>query len=106
MQVIVNTKGAVGEISDELKEVLIYLDEGRTTGEYTRQLDDAVRLVKSSEERRHEYMVMMIREMEIREEGREEGRKEGNKEGKILGTMRDDGKDDQAIIARLIKNMA
>ena len=98
-----NTKGAVGEISDELKEVLIYLDEGRTTGEYTRQLDDAVRLVKSSEERRHEYMVMMIREMEIREEGREEGRKEGNKEGKILGTMRDDGKDDQAIIARLIK---
>ena len=39
-------------------------------------------------------------------EGRKEGRKEGQKEGKILGTietMRDDGKDDQAIIARLIK---
>ena len=39
-------------------------------------------------------------------EGRKEGRKEGQKEGKILGTietMRDDGKDDQAIIVRLIK---
>lgn len=39
-------------------------------------------------------------------EGREKGRKEGQKEGKILGTietMRDDGKDDQAIIVRLIK---
>jgi len=42
-------------------------------------------------------MVMMIHEMEVREEGREEG--------KILGTietMRDDGKDDQAIITRII----
>ena len=98
LKVIVNTKGAVGEISNELKEVLAYLDKGEVTGDYTRQLDDAVRLVKSSEERRHEYMVMMIREMEVREEGKEEG--------KILGTietMRDDGKDDQTIIARLIK---
>ena len=39
------------------------------------QLDvyDAVKSVKASEERRHEYMVMMIREMEAREEAREEG---------------------------------
>ena len=34
---------------------------------------DAVKSVKASEERRHEYMVMMIREMEAREEAREEG---------------------------------
>ena len=97
LKVVVNTKGSVGAISNELKEVLVYLDEGKATGEYTRKLDDAVRLVKSSEERRHEYMVMMIREMEVREEGKEIG--------KILGTvetMRDDGKDDQTIITRLI----
>ena len=46
-------------------------------------------------------------QMELfRQDGVKEGRKEGQKEGKILGTietMRDDGKDDQAIIARLIK---
>ena len=72
-KVVVNTKGSVGEISDELKELLVYLDEGKATGDYTRQLDDAVRLVKSSEERRHEYMVMMIHDMEMKEEGREEG---------------------------------
>lgn len=94
---IVNTKGTVGEISTELKEVLVYLDEGKATGDYTRQLDDAVNLVKSSEERRHEYMVMMIRDMEKVEEGKEIG--------KIIGFVdacRDDGKDDQTIIARLI----
>ena len=46
-------------------------------------------------------------QMELfRQDGVKEGRKEGQKEGKILGTietMRDDGKDDQAIIVRLIK---
>lgn len=43
-------------------------------------------------------MVTMIHEMEIRKEGREEG--------KIIGTidtMRDDGKDNQAIVKRLIE---
>ena len=38
-------------------------------------------------------MVMMIREMEIREEGRILG---------VIETMRADGKDDQAIIDRLV----
>ena len=74
VKIIVNTKGTDGDISAELKNVLFYLDYGITSSEYTRQLDDAVRTVKCSEERRHEYMVMMIHEMEVREEGREEGR--------------------------------
>ena len=55
------------------KELLLYFDEGKATGAYTRKLDEAVKSVKASEERRHEYMVMMIREMEAREEAREEG---------------------------------
>ena len=105
LKVIVNTKGTVGEISEGLKEVLVYLDKGMATGEYTRQLDEAVRLVKASEERRHEYMVMMIHDMEVREEGREEGRKEGREEGKIIGTIetyREIGLDDQTIIKNII----
>ena len=114
IKVVVNTKGKKGNISQELKELIDYLNEGIVTGAYTRQLDDAVQLVKASEERRHEYMVMMIRDMEKREEGREEGLREGREEGlkegrekgRIVGTvetMRDDGKDNQAIITRLIK---
>ena len=97
LKVIVNTKGTVGEISEGLKEVLVYLDQGIATGEYTRQLDEAVRLVKASEERRHEYMVMMIHDMEVREEGREEE--------KIIGTIetyREIGLDDQTIIKNII----
>ena len=73
MKIIVNTKGTVGDISDKLREVLIYLDEGRATGAYTKRLDEAVNKVKSSKERRIEYMTMMIHDMEVRAEGREEG---------------------------------
>ena len=80
---IVTTKGTVGEICDDLKELLVYLDEGRASGDYTRQLDDAVKGVKSSEERRHEYMVMMIREMELKEEARAEGWTEGVDQNRV-----------------------
>ena len=90
VKVVVNTKGTVGKISDELKELLLYFDEGKATGAYTRKLDEAVKSVKASEERRHEYMVMMIREMEAREEAREEGREEG-RQSVALNMLRESG---------------
>ena len=57
-----------------------YLDSGIVNGRYSHTLDIAVQSVKSSEERRHEYMIMMVREQEIRAQGREEGRVEGRRE--------------------------
>ncbi|MBQ9156252.1 MAG: Rpn family recombination-promoting nuclease/putative transposase [Eubacterium sp.] len=96
-KVIVNTTGTVGNISNELRELIIYLEKGIATGDYTRQLDKAVKLIKVSEMRRHEYMVMMIHDMEIREEGREEGKIFGT-----IETMQDDGKDEETIRNRLI----
>ena len=87
VKVIANTRGTVGEISEELKELFLDFDKGIATGAYTRQLDDAVKSVKASEERRHEYMVMMIREMEARAEALEEGRAEGRQEGREEGAL-------------------
>ena len=75
-KVVVNTKGTRGEISDGLKEAIKYLEDGTVTGAYSKELDDAVRAVKSSEERRVEYMLMWVRDNEKRAEGREEGREE------------------------------
>ena len=80
-KVVVNTKGHKGEIPDELKEALKYLEDGSITGDYSRELDDAVKAVKSNEERRLEYMMLTIRDNEMREEGREEGLAEGREEG-------------------------
>ena len=84
-KVIVNTKGTKGEISEELKEVIRYLDDGTVSGKYSRELDEAVSAVKTSEDRRLEYMTMMVHDMEIKEEGRAEGRVEGRAEGRAEG---------------------
>ena len=85
VKAVVNTKGTEGSISEELKETILYLDKGIVSGEFSKELDEAVNQVKSSEERRLEYMVLMARETEIREEGRMEGRAEGRKEGRMEG---------------------
>ena len=77
VKIIVNTRGTEGAISDEMKEIIRYLGDGSVGGDFTQDLDDAVRHVKSSKDRRHEYMVMMIHEQEIKRQGIEEGRKEG-----------------------------
>ena len=60
-QVIVNTKGTRGELTDEMKEVILYLDKGEITGAYSQSLEDAVNTVKASEERRVEYMSAPVR---------------------------------------------
>lgn len=87
VKVIVNTKGTAGKISGELREIIRYLDDGTVSGEFSRELEDAVNHVKSSEERRHEYMIMMVRERELIDQGREEGREEG-REDERLETIR------------------
>ena len=46
-----------------------------------RKLEDAVREAKRNREWRHEYMTLLMRDLENLEKGREEGRKEGIKEG-------------------------
>ena len=70
VKVVVNTKGTKGEVSPELKEVIAYLDSGEVTGQYSKELDDAVRELKSNEERREEYMKLSMRLMEERAAGR------------------------------------
>ena len=80
-KVVVNIRGIQQGVSKRLSEMIRYLNGGEVTGETTRALDSAVNDVKNSEERRREYMVMRLHEMEIREEGREEGMQQGIQKG-------------------------
>ena len=51
------TKDAEGhEVSDEIKDMLSYMNDGIPKSDYARILDDAVKEIKQSEERRLEYM--------------------------------------------------
>ena len=88
-KIVLNTAGTEGEISGELKEVILYLGSGKVTGAYSRELDEAVNAVKTNEDRRLEYMTLMIHDMEIREEGRAEGRAEERAE--LLSALVKDG---------------
>ena len=89
VKIVLNTKGTGDGISSELWETIRYFDDGTVSGAWSERLEAAVDGVKSSEERRREYMVMMAREMEIRAEGIEigeaRGRAEGRAEGRVEG---------------------
>ena len=64
------TKDAKGhEVSKEIKEMLSYMNDGIPKSEYARMLDDAVKEIKQSEERRLEYMSINVRESDILEVG-------------------------------------
>ncbi len=56
-KIIINTKGTVGDISDELRAVIQYMDSGVATTEYTKSLDKEVATVKADEKFRREYML-------------------------------------------------
>ena len=58
-KIIINTKGTIGDISDELKAVIQYLDSGVASREYTKALDAEVESVKSDEKVRMQYMLLM-----------------------------------------------
>lgn len=65
-KIILNAKGTVGEVSEELGNVLSYMDGSAPNSEYTRALDKAVEEIRSDEKWRREYMVLneMIRSRE------------------------------------------
>lgn len=61
--------GSRGEISTQLLEVINYLKDEEISGDFSRALNDAVNVVKASEGRRREYMILNMRDNEIRKEG-------------------------------------
>ena len=64
------TKDAEGhEVSKEIKDMLSYMNDGIPKSDYARMLDDAVKEIKQSEERRLEYMSINANIADEREVG-------------------------------------
>lgn len=57
-KIILNAKGTVGEVSEELRSVLSYMDGSAPDSEYTQALDKAVEEIRTDEKWRREYMVL------------------------------------------------
>ena len=73
-KIFLNTTGTVGDVSDELKNFLRYVDSGIVSGKLVSDFDDAIKSVKIARETRLSYMTfeMALKEREMR--GREEER--------------------------------
>ena len=85
-KIFLNTTGTVGDVSDELKNFLRYVDSGIVSGKLVSDFDDAIKSVKIARETRLSYMTFEMalseREMQGFELGVEKGLREGRQEEK------------------------
>ena len=65
--------GQAGDVSEELKNFLLYVADKKVSSKYTERLEQAVERVRKHEEWRVEYMTLAMKYLEKKEEGREEG---------------------------------
>ncbi|HCJ07356.1 MAG: Rpn family recombination-promoting nuclease/putative transposase [Lachnospiraceae bacterium] len=64
VKVVLNTKGTIGDIDEELRNALHYIGGEKPRGKLANLLDAGVKEVKNSEEWRREYMTLFMRDRE------------------------------------------
>ena len=82
---IFNTRGCLGDLSEEAKEFLDYVENGTVSGSLSEALEEAVKYARHNKEWRSEYMKNMANYWDAKREGRVEGRTEGRTEGRAEG---------------------
>ena len=95
--IILNTKGTEGEISEELLDLLRYMDGNTPASEYTRNLERDIESVKESKEWRREYMVMAERDRNNIDLGKYAGKVA------IIRDFRQEYRDDKDKLARTVR---
>ena len=82
--------GNADDVSDDMKDFLNWLTTEQTgDSRLVNELEKAVQKAKKHEEWKVEYMTLLMRDNEMREEGRKEGRKEGRND--LLFSLVKDG---------------
>ena len=74
-------EGTQDDVSNELKAFLQYVAGEAPSSEITKRLDDLVHKAREHKEWRLEYMTLLERDEQMREEGRKEGLQKGLEEG-------------------------
>ena len=74
VKIFLSTKGTAEDVSDTVKNFLNYVDSGIVSGTFVKELDEAVRGVKSNEKARLEFMTYQMALLESKLEGEERGR--------------------------------
>jgi hypothetical protein len=73
-KIFINTKGTIDDIDAEMKEFLAYIEDtsdsfANTASDWIKQIHKRVLEVKQSKEMEVEYMTLLLREREMKEEG-------------------------------------
>ena len=72
-KMILNTKGAINDITPEMKRVLDFIDGRDASDEYTRALEKEIESVRKNEKWRLDYMTLQMKYEESIEQGMEIG---------------------------------
>ncbi len=105
VKIFLNTKGTEDDISEEVINMLEYIDNGEINDEYTKQLDEAVGKAKKNPYVELEYMSYNAAISDARREGKLEGIKQGKEEGikALVKNLKELEIDNEIIVDRLEK---
>lgn len=76
VKIILNTKRTMYDVTHELKSLLDYIDGAQPDDDFTKELEDAVDLVRRNEKWRLDYMTLQMNYQEKYEQGIEQGNKQ------------------------------
>lgn len=83
VKIILNTKGTMDDVTPELKSLLDYIDGAQPDDDFTKELEDAVDLVRRNEKWRLDYMTLQMNYQEKYEQGIEQGIEQGSKQSAV-----------------------
>ena len=81
-KVFLNTKGTIGQLNEDAREFLDYVEGQVSDNAFVKQLEAEVALVKSNKKWRAEYVKQYVHDRVNFMEGKNEGKREGKEEGK------------------------
>ncbi|MBR0287608.1 MAG: Rpn family recombination-promoting nuclease/putative transposase [Selenomonadaceae bacterium] len=76
-KIFLSTKGTINDVSPDILAFLDYVDKGIVSGDFVKELDDAVQLVKSNRKAMKEFMTYQMALLEERMEGEQQGLNKG-----------------------------
>ena len=80
-KIFLSTKGTIDDVSLDIKAFLDYVDKGIVSGDFVKELDQAVQLVKSNRKAMKEFMTYEMALLEERLQGEQRGIQIGRTEG-------------------------
>ena len=85
-KIFLSTKGIMDDVSPDILAFLDYVDKGIVSGDFVKELDQAVQLVKSNRKAMKEFMTYEMALLEERLQGEQQGEQRGIQIGRTEGT--------------------